>query len=103
MIRPWEARSAGMQLCDIRNGARTLIGEYFVPLLCGDVFNFGGLKDTGVVDQKIDLSEMASGQFGRLLGALVLAKVAFNGKALNTGGFHLTSVSAPLPWLTSGK
>ena len=52
-------------------------GKDFVPLFRGDCFNIRRFKNTSVIDQQVDLSEMFQDIFDRIFGAFRLAKIAF--------------------------
>lgn len=63
-------------------------GKYFVPLFRCDLFDVRGFKDTRIIDEKVDVTEMLQDIFDRIFGVRGLAKIAFQGKALNTRGLN---------------
>jgi len=61
----------------------------FIPLIGGNLFYVGSFKDSGVVDEHVDVAKAFQDGFDSVFGAFWPAKIAFKGKSFHTFGFDL--------------
>ncbi len=71
-------------------------GKDFVPLFRGDCFNSCGLKNTSVIDQKINLAKTVERILDRHCRVFRVAEVTFDCHGANTSRFNLLECLASL-------